>query len=86
MRGPVSASAASLRQQHGRRPEPSLRHSLPPHEVQLWSHQRKRPGRPRISRESQCEALGEEECVLLQLTSATWEGNSWACRWIAAFV
>lgn len=39
MCGPVSASAASLQQQHGRHPEPSLCHPLPPHEIQFWSHQ-----------------------------------------------
>lgn len=37
--GPVSASAAPLQQQHGRHPEPSLCHPLPPHEIQFWSHQ-----------------------------------------------
>lgn len=52
---PVSASAAPLQQRHGHHPQPSLRHSLPPHEVQLWSHQRKCSRGPRIK--SQCKAL-----------------------------
>lgn len=71
---PVSASAAPLQQQHGHHPQPSLRHSLPPHEVQLWSHQRKCSRGPRIK--SQCKALVEEKCALLQLTSALCEGNN----------
>lgn len=39
MCGPVSASLTPLQQQRGQHPEPSLCHPLPPHEVQLWSHQ-----------------------------------------------
>ena len=79
----VSASSAPLQQQHGHHPQPSLRHALPPHEVQLWSHQRECSRGPRIK--SQCKALVVEKCALLQLTSALCEGNSWTCRWIAAF-
>lgn len=76
MCGPLSESAASLQQQHGHHPEPSLCHSLPPHEVQLWSHQCKHSGPPRINRENQCQALVEEKCALLQLTSVPCEGNN----------